>query len=132
MNSEGTHTDKPVTVMIIDDDAVTIFLTKKSLQNFDPTLTLSHFISGREAFASLSKAGAEQPMIILLDINMPLYNGWDFLKDYSNTSCNSSIFMFTSSIDPNDLIKSKTFSNVKGFISKPLDQNKIQDILDTL
>jgi YesN/AraC family two-component response regulator len=59
---------------------------------------------------------------------MPDYSGWDFLNDYIANQFNAAVFMFTSSIDPFDLAKSKTYTTVKGFISKPLNKEKLEEI----
>ncbi|MFN5706366.1 MAG: sigma-70 domain-containing protein, partial [bacterium] len=64
------------------------------------------------------------PQLILLDINMPIMNGFVFLQEYSKLlgerSNKIDVFMLSSSVDPNDIRKSEDYSFVKGFISKPL------------
>ncbi len=132
MSHQFPHLPAPVSIVIIDDDPITIFLAKKTLFNFDPDIVINSFNSGEAAIKTLLKQNYVQPNVILLDINMPRYSGWDFLNDYIKIESNSNIFMFTSSIDPNDYIKSKTYENVKGFISKPLDMLKIKNIFETI
>lgn len=132
MSHQFPHLPTPVSIVIIDDDPITIFLAKKTLFNFDPEIIISSYNSGETAIKTLLKKDLVQPHVILLDINMPRYNGWDFLNDYAKMQSGSKIFMFTSSVDPNDYIKSKTFENVKGFISKPLDMLKIKNIFESL
>ena len=132
MNQKFPFLNNLFSISIIDDDAVTIFLAKKTLLNFHPNLLIKTYLSGKLAINELTNKEENHPQIILLDINMPMYNGWDFLNDYSKINNNVNIFMFTSSVDPNDFIKSKTYSNVKGFISKPLDSIKIESIFENL
>ena len=66
LNSERTKSTLPVTITIIDDDAVTIFLAKKTLRNFDHALEINHYTSGKEAYHKLALEGARQPLIILI------------------------------------------------------------------
>ncbi|MDP1726660.1 MAG: response regulator [Bacteroidota bacterium] len=132
MSQQFPHLPTPVSIVIIDDDPITIFLAKKTLFNFDPEIIISSFNSGETAIKTLLKQDIEQPHFILLDINMPRYNGWNFLNDYTKIKSSTKIFMFTSSVDPNDYIKSKTYEHVKGFISKPLDMLKIKNIFESL
>jgi two-component SAPR family response regulator len=116
-------------IIIIDDDNVTVFLSRRILLNFDPTFEFSFFSSGIEAIDFVRNNYLDKNTIILLDINMPDYSGWDFLNDFMPIESTCHVFMFTSSIDLVDLEKSKTFSKVKGFISKPLTPDKIQKII---
>ncbi len=120
----------PGKIFIIDDDRLTILVSERILLNYDASLNISSFLSGREALSFFTKNILPENSIILLDINMPEYSGWDFLDDYSLLPLNTKIFMFTSSIDVKDLEKSKTYTKVKGFISKPLTDEKIRQLLE--
>ncbi len=78
-----------------------------------------------EELVALSESGGKEfPDIIFLDINMPRMDGWEFLQEFEklpDTILNKcSVYMLTSSIDPNDIEKSKTYKTVKNFFSKPL------------
>jgi response regulator RpfG family c-di-GMP phosphodiesterase len=117
-------------VIIIDDDPVTIFMSKKILLNFTPEFEILSFKTGLEAFEFLQQYPEPESTILLVDINMEHYSGWDFLLDYAKLNLNCRVFMFTSSIDLQDLEKSKTFESVLGFISKPLTPIKITKLLE--
>ena len=73
------------------------------------------------------------PEIIFLDIDMPLMDGFQFLDEFDNlseeTKKTCSIVMLTSSINPQDVNKSKKYSSVKKYINKPLSQENIQKIM---
>ncbi|MFY8021276.1 MAG: response regulator [Bacteroidia bacterium] len=115
-------------ILVIDDDSITIFLARKTIQSFRPGVIVNSFQDGKTALHYLLKRDSDARLIILLDINMPDYSGWDFLTDYIAAHLHSDVFMFTSSIDPFDLAKSKTYDIVKGFISKPLNKEKLDEI----
>lgn len=121
---------KETRIFIIDDDKLTILVSERILKNFNPGLFVGSFQSGKAALEYFTRDQETQDTIILLDINMPIYNGWDFLEDYSKLSSNCKVFMFTSSIDSRDVEKSKTYQKVKGFISKPLNDEKISRMLE--
>ncbi|MDZ4667626.1 MAG: response regulator [bacterium] len=116
-------------IILIDDEKMTLYLTQKILLNYHPDFLISTFTSGRDAMIFLANQVSLNKTVVLLDINMPLYNGWDFLNDFSEADTICSVFMFTSSIDKLDMIKSESYNLVKGFISKPLTPQKIEQII---
>lgn len=133
-NAESLSNSNPsqVEVLVVDDDSITIFLAKKTINLSFPQYQVNSFVNGRKAIEYLGIRTSDLPLIILLDINMPEYSGWDFLEDYEKQNLGFQVFMFTSSIDPFDLAKSKSYSSVKGFISKPLNREKLDEIFKDL
>jgi len=72
------------------------------------------------------------PDYILLDINMPIMNGWEFLDEYTrlniDPSGKSKVFIISSSVFSNDINKARSYPLVKDFISKPLNVDKIVEL----
>ena len=72
------------------------------------------------------------PDYILLDINMPIMNGWEFLDEYKRLNIDpagkSKIFIISSSVFSNDINKARSYPLVKDFISKPLNVDKIIEL----
>jgi CheY-like chemotaxis protein len=110
---------------IIDDDPVFVLLFKKIMLKIGQFETVLNFENGQLALEALiEKFNNNEPMpdIIFLDINMPVMDGWEFLKALEKYKFKDKlkIYMVSSSIDPTEIKKSKNFKTVKQFISKPV------------
>ncbi|MDX2301579.1 MAG: response regulator [Microscillaceae bacterium] len=114
-------------IMLIDDDPINNLIIRKELTRFNPHIGLIVFESPTEALKYLTQE-ASKPNLILLDINMPEMNGWEFLDEFEKLSLNINLAMLTSSIAKIDHKKSQDYSSVKDYFIKPLDKDKIQKI----
>jgi PAS domain S-box-containing protein len=115
-------------VWIVDDDQVITYITEHMLLNADSSLTISSFLSAKMALEKLRIEGIA-PDILLLDINMPGITGWEFLDQLNALSLDANVYMYSSSIDPDDVKEARNYPLVKDFISKPLDARTIRQIL---
>lgn len=119
-------------LLIIDDDLIFRLLTKKMLEKIDHILLLVQECEdgsiGLKAIEKLSNTNDK--VIVFLDINMPVLNGWGFLdalaqhKNYNIKDI--SVFIVSSSTDESDMIKVKDYDIVERFIHKPLDMQTIR------
>lgn len=119
---------------IIDDDSIYRMMAELIIKKVDANLLIEHCENGEVAIEKLSAIkNTNDKIIILLDINMPMLDGWNFLEDIENGiffELNKPlIFIVSSSADESDLIKSQQYSNVKGFLQKPLKSQNIIDLL---
>jgi CheY-like chemotaxis protein len=118
-------------VFIIDDDPIVLAIGRKLIDRHQNYGQVSTAINGQEALDELlDTLTPNLPDFILLDLNMPIMDGWEFLdsiKKIENLK-NIPIFIFTSSINPVDKERSLSFENVKGYISKPLTLKVLDDI----
>ncbi len=116
---------------IIDDDKLTARLVSILLTTYGFSDDIKLFNNSELAMEDLTKNASEintLPDIILLDINMPIMDGWQFLEEYKNLSIKKdiSIFIITSSIDPLDLETSKKFPIIRSYIQKPITSEKLK------
>ncbi|TAG56108.1 MAG: response regulator [Cytophagales bacterium] len=112
-------------VTIIDDDRISIFIAEKVLKLADESIEVTSFISPLDALNHIKSISSPEhlPDLILLDLNMPVINGFQFLENLyeANEKLKSiKISILTSSCSVQDIEKSNTFESVFHFISKPL------------
>ena len=106
-------------VLLIDDDEATNFLNKVILTRSKRADEVITFQKAAEALDYLTQSSEDQiPELIFLDINMPLMDGWEFIKNYRQLECDkksSIIVMLTSSINPDDKAKSADFQEINDY-----------------
>ena len=126
-------------IVIIDDDAVVLFLHKILVEKSPLPKPLHCFDNGSEAFSYICNRKSQDPILVLLDINMPAMNGWDFLDKISAEGCDNNVYvaMVTSSINSSDRKKAENYPQVIDYLEKPLSRqaceelhNKVQFLLN--
>jgi len=120
---------------IIDDDDVYINLIKKIVDVKNLSENLLVFKNGKEAldhFKPIMESESEEefPEIILLDLNMPVMDGWKFLNEFTQIKRNSKIkttlYIVSSSINPYDVAKAKSYSLVTDYLIKPVNLDQFE------
>lgn len=116
---------------IIDDDTVYVNLVKKLIQLKKLCENILVFKNGKEAI-EFFKDSESLPDLILLDLNMPIMNGWEFLEEFNPINKElgkvSSLYVVSSSIDPVDSEKAKSIECVRDYISKPISMQSFEQI----
>jgi len=126
-------------ICIVDDDEIYTFLLKKTLKKMDICNDISIYINGQEAIDSIKQLIESKktlPDIILLDINMPLLDGWEFLVEYlkikDKINKQIDIYIASSSISTGDINKAKEHNEVVDFIIKPINVDTLLKISNRL
>ena len=122
--------------LLVDDDPTTNFLNQHLLEKLGLTGPVRVALNGREALhilaADCTDATTNCPVLIFLDINMPLMNGFAFLDAYQQLLLPERqamvIVMLTTSVHPRDIQRLKTLP-VNAFLSKPLNRAKLEEVL---
>ena len=130
---------KQLKIFIIDDDSVISFLAKKTIDASNVSSKIKDFKEGSDALSFLEEFCAvaeELPDIILLDISMPVMDGWHFLEEYAllmpKMSKKNNLYMFSSSISQIDIERAKNNPLVKDYIFKPLQKQRFLEMVEEL
>jgi CheY-like chemotaxis protein len=123
--------------LLVDDDHITNFINRRLINKLDLTEKVATVTNGEEAleyvkdYCMINKECC--PELILLDINMPVMNGLEFLKEYNNLEFENKrkvlVVMLSTSNNPSDLEKVEAYK-VDDFISKPLTEEKLLSVIE--
>jgi CheY-like chemotaxis protein len=121
-------------VYIVEDDAIASYVIKRIADDHPLIRQSIVFRDARlalESICHLKENGLSMPDLLLLDINMPVMDGWQFLDALSSVknSKSTSVFIVTSSIDPCDMEKAKEYHEVLGYYLKPFTYDKLDEIV---
>lgn len=120
-------------VLVVDDDKICNFLTVNALKKAGIQGDINVTINGIEALSFLNEA-KPFPDLILLDINMPIMDGLEFLKQFqiNGFTGRCKIVMYTSSIRHTDKDQAFQYSDVFDFINKPLTYDKLYELIQKI
>ncbi|HMI06493.1 MAG TPA: response regulator [Flavobacterium sp.] len=128
-------------ILCVDDDPITLMLCKMVISKSSFAHEIVTAQNGEDAInyfdeLKLNNLGAEisrYPKLIFLDLNMPVMGGWEFLdhfsqSDYTTLFKETKVIVLSSTIDPRDIAKSKTYPMVIDFLSKPITKDMLEDL----
>lgn len=118
-------------ILLVDDDPISNMVTEMMLEDADASTEIKIVTNGKEAIEYLEKNEANFPELILLDINMPLMGGFDFLDYWEQRGLtgNSKICLLTTSIHQRDKHRSRNYSDVIAYVEKPLTSERASQIM---
>src|SRR5687767_9729039 len=122
-------------ILLVDDDTINNFINEKLLKKLDSANTITVALNGEEALKFLNaidNSTEKYPELILLDINMPVMDGFEFLERYKDLQFPNKkgvvIVMLTTSTNPNDTERLNK-AGISGYINKPLTEDKIKGLI---
>lgn len=129
-------------ILLIDDDTATNFISKMLIKKAGITKHIETVSNGKQALDYLTNSGKYEkldvdfpkPMLILLDINMPVMDGWEFAEAFSKLESYKkgeiTVIMLTSSLNPDDKERARNIDAISGFQNKILTMGAIVDIMN--
>jgi CheY-like chemotaxis protein len=123
-------------ILLIDDDPIFVYLTRRIIASTNCPCAIDEFTDGELALDFLSKMSGQTellPDVIFLDLSMPVMDGWEFLKEYAllkpKIRKEISLYIVSSSISPQEVERSKSYTMVADFLIKPVERGKIVEIM---
>lgn len=127
------------TAGIIDDDHIYQLVMKRTLEQTGMVRSILQFYDGEQAidfFKDKTHSVDVLPQLILLDINMPYMNGWQFLDEFAKIDFKLdyklTIYVVTSSSTKEDMNRAKQYSIVTGYHVKPVTKDECIAMMKTV
>ncbi|MBY0486693.1 MAG: response regulator [Flavobacteriaceae bacterium] len=126
-------------ILCVDDDPITLMLCKKVMEKAEFSKEIDTAQNGEDALKYFDNLKEMQnnntkpvlPQLMFLDLNMPIMGGWEFLDIFSDKKYHTffpdlKVIVLSSTIDPKDIEKSKSYSMVIDFLSKPITKETLK------
>lgn len=124
---------------LIDDDDIFQFLAQRTIEETKIVSQIKIFSNGKEAIDFLDKAIANlepMPEVILLDLSMPIMDGWGFLENFlllkPKIGKKIYIYILSSSINPSDIERAQAINDVTDYVVKPITKDKFIALIKNL
>ena len=125
-------------IFVIDDYPINLLIAKNIIKHqgfFDIMIPYSEAHLALEYIVNHKDDKKSLPDVILLDLNMPVMDGWQFLNEFEELFPtlirDIDIYILSSSMNVLEIKRSKQYQSVNGFLSKPLTLEMIQDVMTT-
>jgi CheY-like chemotaxis protein len=121
--------------LIVDDDPMICFIQKKVLRVHEISRDSLTFSNGLGALSYLQNNYVpENHYLIFLDINMPVMNGWDFLREINDqfSERNLYVIILSSSVQVSDRNKAQSFNHVVEYLEKPMKPADLEQIKEDI
>ena len=125
-----------INILIIDDSMMDRLIVKTQFKHVLDTINIEEAGDGEEALSFLENCQHDFPDLIMVDINMPILNGFEFLQKYEDIFWKQHpqtlLYIITSSSADEDIEKSKRFASLKAFLTKPLKSEKAKSLCNMI
>lgn len=120
-------------ILLVEDDQVDVMTVKRALKEIHVTNPVVNKENGEEALKYLRDPKSEKPCIILLDLNMPIMNGIEFLQEAKQDAQlrRIPVVVLTTSEEQQDKVNSFDLG-VAGYMAKPVDYRQFVEVMRTI
>lgn len=120
-------------ILLVEDSAADLFCYRRVLRKLMPTCELHEFVFAEDALEFLKRPDRPRFDLVLVDINMPRMDGFEFSDAYlelqSDARGSAPVYMISSSIDPEDQARADAHPAIAGFVQKPLTVDQIGGLI---
>jgi CheY-like chemotaxis protein len=127
---------KSINLAVIDDDEMYVFAVKKLIEKVDLTDRTVYFENGKVALNYIDECihhSSLLPEVILLDLNMPVTNGWQFIKEFKKLKIRIekriTIYIISSTVNTEEIQRAKQIEEITDFVCKPVTIDTFTQIL---
>lgn len=122
---------------IVEDDPIHLFLTKKYVEITGLVEKILICRNGKEAYdmlKALFTSSEQLPQIIFLDLNMPIWDGWQFLDEFTKIPITQkvTVYILTSSDSADDMKRAERYNLGSNYLIKPISQSQLKNLLEEL
>ncbi len=124
---------------MLDDDEIFLSLIERKNNKLNFANTIIFFTDGNQVISQLKRhqnSPENLPNVILLDLNMPAMDGWEFIEAYlplhKKFAKQVRLHILTSSINPSEILKAKSYPEIESFIVKPFSTQELINIIQNL
>ncbi len=123
----------PRQILLIDDDDTCNYISEIIINTVDQSIKVNKLTNGKEAIVHFSQL-KDPPELVLLDINMPFIDGFEFLDYYARQNWNgrTKFAIYSTSSRVVDKQKSLQYQHVIDYIEKPLNEEKLKQLFNKL
>ncbi|MBL7718118.1 MAG: response regulator [Flavipsychrobacter sp.] len=128
--------EEKLNFIIIDDSKLDCFIAEKIIRNTGKATDIRSFTAAQEALAYVTdnRVAEGTRTIVIVDIQMPVMNGFDFVEAFEKLPDESrkgyTLYMLSSSINENDLNRVQSYPSIRQFLNKPLTSNMLSTLLE--
>ena len=119
-------------ILLVEDDLVTTMLHERVVNKVLPDTQLRKFNNG-QAVSDFIYANntPDKSYLVLLDLSMSIMDGWEFLDELNTkeSGCKLAVVLVTTSVNPDDFLKSRDYPQVFGFFGKPFTVENLEEVL---
>jgi CheY-like chemotaxis protein len=116
--------------ILIDDDKIMLFLIEFEIKKHFDSSAIASYVRSDVAFNFIHDHHNElKDTVVLLDLNMPVMDGFQVLENLKSVSHKLKVIIVTSSMSDEDREKAMDYSFVEGYINKPLKGLELKRIL---
>ena len=128
-----TETISVKRILLVEDDQVDVMTIKRALKEIHVANPVIHMENGEDAINYLREPGNERPCIILLDLNMPVMSGLEFLQVVKNDEAlrRFPVIVLTTSEEQQDKLNSFNLG-VAGYMAKPVDYRQFVEVMRSI